>query len=465
MPDALTDPNAVARALGQGVVATPTDVPWGPLSKQLGEMFLPQSMMGPSEADVNQYNQVMTDVEHGKYKPGKLPTPDIGQSPSAAADAFTKGALEGVGMFAGPPTAGGALKSMFIGPMGASRLKAAFNLVRNPMHDLEWAKMLDKQAVQPHDILHETGWFRAPDMRWKKEIPDNDLNVHVGPGYGLGPASSVSHPILDKIYPDLRRLETTVVTNAKDYAGRHSPPGDIYPGGSLYVQGTSPSEARSVAGHELQHAVQRQEGFAKGGDPGNKTLGALYNDVILKRPDIFSKIANAPDPERTKAAALWNMYKSLAGEVEARNVQHRLDFTPAQRFEHPPWETMDTPADAQMVLGLRGPTGEPQLAANNRSWMLNEAQKHNIADRYKAGEPVNSIANDYDIHPNMVYRHAMARGAEPRMARNVRNQYTGPAPEPPPDMRLPWNRPKLKEDYSRETMYNTLLTLQKLLGK
>lgn len=42
-------------------------------------------------------------------------------------------------------------------------------------------------------------------------------------------------------------------------------------------------------------------------------------------------------------------YKRLAGEVEARNVQTRQDFTPDERRASPPWTTEDVPRDQQIV--------------------------------------------------------------------------------------------------------------------
>lgn len=56
-------------------------------------------------------------------------------------------------------------------------------------------------------------------------------------------------------------------------------------------------------------------------------------------------------------------YRASAGEVEARNVQHRMDWTPEQRRETPPWATEDVPRDQQIVR--RGLLGDgPQMSAD-----------------------------------------------------------------------------------------------------
>lgn len=49
-----------------------------------------------------------------------------------------------------------------------------------------------------------------------------------------------------------------------------------------------------------------------------------------------------------------DLYKRLAGEAEARNVQTRMDFTPQQRQAQPPWETLDVPENELLVRMLTG---------------------------------------------------------------------------------------------------------------
>lgn len=51
-----------------------------------------------------------------------------------------------------------------------------------------------------------------------------------------------------------------------------------------------------------------------------------------------------------------SLYNRLAGEVEARAVQKRLDMTPDQRRSRPPWEDYDVPEDQQIVRGATGDT-------------------------------------------------------------------------------------------------------------
>jgi len=132
---------------------------------------------------------------------------------------------------------------------------------------------------------------------------------------------------------------------------------------------------RSTAGHELQHFAQNQEGFAVGGSPSyfaakrasaNQTIAA-YNDLLSR---YSREIDEATTPEAKVAAKAqydavmdhklrvlvpkaqidpMDHYRRLAGEVEARNVQTRLDMDPVTRRATPPWATQDVPDEEQII--------------------------------------------------------------------------------------------------------------------
>ena len=68
-----------------------------------------------------------------------------------------------------------------------------------------------------------------------------------------------------------------------------------------------------------------------------------------KKMDETDPTMNQWDEEK-----LYDAYRKLAGEAEARNVQTRMDFTPAQRQAQPPWETLDVPEEDLLVRMLWG---------------------------------------------------------------------------------------------------------------
>ena len=83
-------------------------------------------------------------------------------------------------------------------------------------------------------------------------------------------------------------------------------------------------EFRSVALHELQHAIQQREGFEKGGDPSD-----------------FQGARLPINPKTGKRYTPYELYRDLVGETEARLVQERRDMTPEERQATPPYSQVD----------------------------------------------------------------------------------------------------------------------------
>lgn len=181
--------------------------------------------------------------------------------------------------------------------------------------------------------------------------------------------------------------------------------------GSLHLDGSMPTaERRSVVLHEAQHAVQRDEGFAKGGGLETFTQQAeaqIARDALAWRREIARKRKEMPAADRIAVenaivqeyqqagimdwlpsreardvagdlggnpdAALEEIvraygldrsvtpmspkdgYLRLAGETEARNVQTRRNLSADERRATPPWETQDVP-DADQIIRFDGGT-------------------------------------------------------------------------------------------------------------
>jgi hypothetical protein len=133
--------------------------------------------------------------------------------------------------------------------------------------------------------------------------------------------------------------------------------------------------------HEIQHAVQDFEGFAKGGNPeqfkqfdveesillknyidGKQGKSAFLNDPnvsnLIKELDLgvvkniitqFNK-ADIKEILRNKNLDAIEQYKRLAGEVEARNAQRRAGYTDEQRRNILLSETEDIAIEDQIFL-------------------------------------------------------------------------------------------------------------------
>jgi hypothetical protein len=238
---------------------------------------------------------------------------------------------------------------------------------------LEQAKKLAESGADRRAIWDETGWFKGADGQWRFEIDDSagqigskaasELTAGGGGKYGgtKGMAAGVlHHKDLYAAYPDLRRVE---IDAAHNY--RIPSPNGRFNADQIRIEANSmdgPSGVRGIALHEMQHGVQGQEGFSRGANPNTlldfhkgdpETL--IFDDYIRRSREAGFE----PTPDDRQAfmkSAQYEVYKRQAGEVEARNVQTRRDFTPDERRARPPWETQDVPDDLQIVrMGGDGP--------------------------------------------------------------------------------------------------------------
>lgn len=205
------------------------------------------------------------------------------------------------------------------------------------------------------------------------------------------------HDEMYAAYPELRNVDIDARYNTQ----LRSPKGDFVEGlggvggrPQISVQSNSligdPRSVRGITLHEMQHGVQSAEDFARGGnpysvfghsDPVVRDAVAAEMDKLLRTlsPDEYSAQLRASWPDVTDAelaksyqeylkanrrarsnvydpaakaaqeTASMNVYKRMAGEVEARNVQKRMNMSADQRKATPPWMTEDVPLDQQIV--------------------------------------------------------------------------------------------------------------------
>ena len=210
-----------------------------------------------------------------------------------------------------------------------------------------------------------------------------------------GPVSSyLKHDDLNAAYPDVSGMHARVASDDLGGArGRYFQDSPVRREQIVMNEAPTWSGPRSTALHELQHAVQQREGFARGGSPtafvreAKAKLADLeqqvawineqlrlsdgtpdYNLFLDMREDVRKKMrAVEGDSPYGRAVGVMeqanDQYRALAGEVEARNVQSRMDMDAATRRATPPWSTEDVPRDQQIVRGLLGDSG-PQMSAS-----------------------------------------------------------------------------------------------------
>lgn len=303
------------------------------------------------------------------------------------------------------------------------------------------AEGMEKSGADRAKILNDTGWFRGPDKKWRFEIDDSaakldfdslpegmsplslaDWKLGEMPAYlHLKPGLRIGNP---KVKPEdqswalswakdnPRRPETVPIYKAMSHDDLKAAYGDLdglkigrEDGGSVKgtfsevdnairtgggLIGGDKNAPRSTSLHELQHAIQQREGFARGGDEysgaqaaweqqravekrirklentdefayQNQRLTKAFNDAVDQKitNEEFARI-RAETPlvdEWSKLQSLrrnspkdgYDAYRRLAGEAESRAVQTRMDFSPDKRKAVPPWESYDIPWDQLIV--------------------------------------------------------------------------------------------------------------------
>lgn len=270
---------------------------------------------------------------------------------------------------------------------------------------LDEAKAMKADGASRDQVWQATGWYEIipGSGEWKFEIDDSKIKLIGDTGGSL--SEIIKLPGFFKAYPELKNVFVRIHTGDKyknwGAGGLFTAgvPGDAKFFGrapEISIKAATLDDARTIMVHEVQHAIQEREGFARGGSPAlfrglNDVRDLLLrqrqefeqgfglndwaNDLITKDIDkyndlinqgkqdatlepMYREFAKTLSPEDGKyfvsrmlkydqdIGSNVNMdplsgYQRLTGEAEARLVQKRLDMTPDQRKAEPPWETLE----------------------------------------------------------------------------------------------------------------------------
>ena len=244
--------------------------------------------------------------------------------------------------------------------------------------------MLDEGADRA-DVWRDTGWMRGPDGKMRFEIDDSravlrqkprDVLNYGGEDYQTNYSGGLLHQellggdyrgeTLPAAYPDM--------IGDMDFGRARSSSGSYDIGtGAIKVGAADAQSGLPVTIHELQHAVQAQEGFGRGSNPSIE-----FNNLLMARRALTSHLEKQIEqkqdelglsgyaPQHPELEPLYERYNRLAnkavseddafdiyhrvmGEVEARNAETRRAFSAEMRREIPPWETQDVPDEEQFM--------------------------------------------------------------------------------------------------------------------
>jgi hypothetical protein len=271
---------------------------------------------------------------------------------------------------------------------------------------LKQAQKMELDGFSENEIIAQTGWFKGADDKWRFEIDDTGASIGRFPTEKeLNIRSSIrqtlKHDELFRAYPEFADILLRPGYGGK-YKGSFRAGADgekdkislgvlankmtSYPALTAGARQEAKEGMTSTLLHELQHAVQKREGFARGGNPGefvddavkatddlpglNKRLSEVSREIEAAEKDVLKAVGVVETAlAREKVNGLKRTYESVlkqkddavskidplgrylnqAGEVEARNVQARIDMSPKHRASVIPRTTEDRSRSAQEI--------------------------------------------------------------------------------------------------------------------
>lgn len=316
---------------------------------------------------------------------------------------------------------------------GVRFMFAGENATNANKESLSTAKEMEKGGTDAETIRQKTGWFRGADGKWRWEIDDSDAETDTKWGFLRNPDAKRYNELFEKAYlydtataEDLNELQILdknlkgvrksplyldeIVRHDKLFeaypalrdvkvrfeANTGNKEGSYHPEENEFVLRTGlklePEKLKNTLIHEIQHAIQEQEGFARGTNPGywdemiqsgysrRKNDGRIerarkeYHRIFDSAPEEFkdkvrrinrARLDGDYDAAETvvdelydsEYADLWSqldmaefewrsdrgeelnaydLYRDTAGEIEARDAAARRGLTAEERRNRKP---------------------------------------------------------------------------------------------------------------------------------
>ncbi len=219
-----------------------------------------------------------------------------------------KSAVGNTGTFSENPN----ILYQFIGEKGAAVLDRA-NEATIRMDNLSVARDMETAGKDAKAIKLATGWERGADSKWRYEIDDSRSTF--SPKENAILSEVLDYPELFDAYPDLKNVRVMVTDKLGD-----GNLGGYSHNDNIIVISERSRDKRTVLMHEIQHVVQRIEGFAKGGG-----RSAFESDFIRKIRSpreraaialsmLWDKVENSP--EYKKAQSIRELFNKAETEEE-----------------------------------------------------------------------------------------------------------------------------------------------------
>ena len=306
------------------------------------------------------------------------------------------------------------IREQFIGEKGAERADHA-DEVNTRLDNLSVAREMEAEKKDAKAIKMATGWERGADGKWRYEVGD----VRFYDGLQLINRSVKTEATLNDLlednkdkealfasYPSLKNMPVVLEDMGYKGAGEYN-----YGNGTIRLNtylltdddGYFTKPAVEILNHEIQHAIQKIEGFARGGSPAmvrseiKKQMAEVTKQIRQLRAE--GKEAEAKELIKKNRGLYeasvgdddFGSYKSLAGEVESRNVERRMGMSAAERRASLAAETEDVSREDQIFL-TSGDGG------NANSEMLQETGTENDYSEFAKEHGVDAdMVKDYAL--------------------------------------------------------------------
>ena len=306
------------------------------------------------------------------------------------------------------------IREQFIGEKGAAAADHA-DEVNTRLDNLSVAREMEAEKKDAKAIKMATGWERGADGKWRYEVGD----VRFYDGLQLINRSVKTEATLNDLlednkdkealfasYPSLKNMPVVLEDMGYKGAGEYN-----YGNGTIRLNtylltdddGYFTKPAVEILNHEIQHAIQKIEGFARGGSPAmvrseiKKQMAEVTKQIRQLRAE--GKEAEAKELIKKNRGLYeasvgdddFGSYKSLAGEVESRNVERRMGMSAAERRASLAAETEDVSREDQIFL-TSGDGG------NANSEMLQETGTENDYSEFAKEHGVDAdMVKDYAL--------------------------------------------------------------------
>lgn len=339
--------------------------------------------------------------------------------PVETGKAIVQGEVERAREAMSSPRAAGQYAGSFIDPMRIAAALQKGGTMRNDIFTGESAKTwnqkeadralaMEAYGVDPETIWKETGTFRGADKKWRQEISDaqaKGVYTHIAPSEQRLSQVALEHPELLEAYPDIAKIQQFGLKGLKErgsYQATTMQTDDGLPqllGEMVMVEAPNEGMLAQTAIHEMQHAIQRREGFQRGANPKefkNKAVPPRLKDAAFSRamreqaisnrmrelgyplaegknlnlamPDLQRKVREYAEKDPNLLMLLgeyqqaneklkkypdkFDQYTRSAGETEARAVQARQMMSPEERRATFPFKSYDIPFN-ELILSKK----------------------------------------------------------------------------------------------------------------